>query len=137
MAGSIKWVIYTGNIVVDAQGNGTFPKYSVRMDESNSEISGLGFSDFTGLETDVIGTLPRGMKMRYISTINVASGATRKLYVGSPGIYGALAGASLLLGLFGAAGTAALVAFGVRGFVDEERVIAFAPDTGLNDGDAT
>lgn len=56
MAGSIKWMLYTGD-------NGT--KYAVKVDKSNGEA--LGFEDYAGGSETV---LPQGTRMRGINCVN-------------------------------------------------------------------
>ena len=133
MAGSRKWVAYTAD---------NSNKYSVQLDESNSELT--GFTDIT-IADEIAGTvpppLPKGYTMRYVNVKDGATGSSRRLWVGSP-THPLVTGAaiSILLWAFtGATDITTAISWAVTSFVGEitnERRPNSA-DTGFVDGDAT
>lgn len=121
MAGSIKWVLYRSDDGAD---------YAVRMDESNSKAG--GFTDAPALVAQK--ELPKGRKMRYVNVKHAASGATRRLYLGTPA-NPLKNGGSVKLPFYGAKSQSD-VDFVVQSFKPEQARKVFGYDTGLNDGDA-
>lgn len=123
---SIKWMGYEAD-------DGVI--YATRVDESNGELT--GFVDVTDESTFPV--LPKGLQMRYVIAREPASGATRKLWVGSPsnGVFTGLT-ETVLLTLLGPTGTAAaLTAFTIFRQVGEQLSRPVGIDTGLTDGDAS
>ena len=130
MAGSIKTFIYTDDAGI---------QWMVNLDESNGELAGFGFTDFTAANPNIT-PLAKGYEMRYIRVGyqfgDPIESTTRKIYIGAPGAVAAvLALASVLLPLFfGAGGFGAFVPLS---FTAEKRKVYSPADSGLNDGDVT
>jgi len=126
MAGSNKSFVYTSDA-------GT--QYAVRLDESNAELTDSGFADLD----DGLGTLqglPRNLKMRYINVKNPATGANRKLFIGTKDALLFLEGGVVLLNLIATVtGLGALLPFRVTLAVGELLARYNTNDTGLIDGD--
>lgn len=122
MAGSRKWMLYRSDNGQD---------YAVQIDESNGEAG--GFTDVPAVAAQQ--QLPKGMKMRHVLVKHAASGASRKLYLGTP-TNPLKNGGSVNLLLFGAT-TATLVPFNVSKYNGETSSIVFGEDTAQQDGDAS
>ena len=126
MAGSNKSFVYESDSGTD---------YAVRLDESNGELLGAGFTDLDD-GVGALNGLPRNLKMRYVNAINSATGATRKIFIGNKDAALFLEGGILLLNLIAAStGLGALLPFRITLAVGEILSRYNPNDTGLLDGD--
>ena len=126
MAGSLKNVVYKSDKGVE---------YVVALDESNSELTEIGFRDYTELD-DTLGALPKNIKMRYVNVLNVATGAQRKLYCGTSIAARFVSGGVLLLALVAnVSGAGALLPFTITSAIGEFVRLLNPTDTGLVDDD--
>ena len=130
MAGSRKWMVYTKD---------DLSLRAVQIDESNGEAANFADYDSTAAESN-IPPLERDVTMRYVTVVEPSTGATRKIWVGTPssGLITGVA-SSLLLWAFSGSSAGAAVAWLVTQFVGE-RISSRRPiatDTGFTDGDAT
>ena len=110
-------------------------KYAVLIDESNGKLG--EFVDIpNGVLTASQTELPKGMKMRYVNMVHMATGTTRKLPLGRPGHPLISAGGSRKMPLYSGSGVQ-MVDFVATSYVGEKTRRIFGEDSGLNDGDAS
>lgn len=121
MAGSLKWMVYMTD---------SGQQYAVWIDESNGKAG--GFLDMSNGVT--LQTLPRGIKMRYVNTVNAETGVRRRIYLGKPD-NPLKNGGTVQLPLY-SGNTATMKPFAVSSYRAEKRRTPYGQDTGLNDGDA-